>query len=488
MLLESFHTVPGGYMNSETALTYKNAIDNYIEEHREPFLAQLSELCRINSEKAQPQEGMPYGAGAAECLAAALNMAEESGFEVRNYDGYVGTVDLNSTLPARLDILAHLDVVPAGSGWTETEPFSPLVKDGRIYGRGTSDDKGPAIAVLYAMQAVKELGIPLRGNVRLILGTDEECGSSDIAYYYSKEKEAPMTFSPDAEFPVVNIEKGRFHGRLFKKFRESSGGSEIVAAGAGIKVNVVPANAQALIRGIPADEISKACDRACTETEVNFMSEEREDGILVSAAGKGAHASTPEDGNNALTGLLVFLAKLPFENIEQISAVKELLSFFPHGDVNGTALGLDMSDEISGRFTSAISILEMDPAGISAEFDCRIPVCGDNSGVPDIIREKVGAAGFTLEAEAYSKAHHVPGDSDFVRTLLASYETFTGEKGECIAMGGGTYVHDLEHGVAFGAIMPGTDTHMHGPDEFAVIDELITAAKIYALAIIQLCG
>src|SRR5699024_10557105 len=109
---------------------------------------------------------------------------------------------------SQLDILAHLDVVPAGEGWTVTEPFEPVEKDGRLYGRGTADDKGPAVAALYALRAVKELGIPLKKRVRLILGTDEECGSSDIQHYYAVEKEAPMTFSPDGAFPVVNIEKG----------------------------------------------------------------------------------------------------------------------------------------------------------------------------------------------------------------------------------------------------------------------------------------
>ena len=98
--------------------------------------------------------------------------------------------------------------MPAGEGWTVTEPFEPVIKDGKLYGRGTADDKGPAVAALYAMRAVKELGIPVKKNVRLILGTDEECGSSDIAVYYKQEKEAPMTFSPDAEFPVIKRGKG----------------------------------------------------------------------------------------------------------------------------------------------------------------------------------------------------------------------------------------------------------------------------------------
>ena len=122
---------------------------------------------------------------------------------------------------AQLDILAHLDVVPAGDGWTVTKPFEPVVKDGKIYGRGTADDKGPAVAALYAMRAVNELGIPLKKNVRLILGTDEECGSSDITHYYSVEKEAPMTFSPDASFPVINIEKGRIEGNFTAEFEPS---------------------------------------------------------------------------------------------------------------------------------------------------------------------------------------------------------------------------------------------------------------------------
>ena len=85
---------------------------------------------------------MPFGPGAAECLDTALDMAEGYGFETCDYDGYVGCVDMNE-LPKQLDILAHLDVVPAGEGWTVTKPFKPVLKDGKLYGRGTADDKGP---------------------------------------------------------------------------------------------------------------------------------------------------------------------------------------------------------------------------------------------------------------------------------------------------------------------------------------------------------
>lgn len=116
-------------------------------------------------------------------------------------------VDMNDC-PAQLDILAHVDVVPAGDGWSVTEPFVPLLRDGKLYGRGTCDDKGPAVAALYAMRAVRELNIPLKYNVRLILGADEETGCRDTDCYYSHFKEAPCSYSPDGEYPVINLEKG----------------------------------------------------------------------------------------------------------------------------------------------------------------------------------------------------------------------------------------------------------------------------------------
>ena len=162
---------------------YREKIDGYIDAHVQDMVEDIFTLCRINSEKAPAQDGAPYGPGAAKALEAALHMAEGYGFAVRNYDNYVGTADLND-MEKQLDILAHLDVVPPGEGWQVTKPFEPVEKDGCLYGRGTADDKGPAVAALYAMRAVKELGIPLKKNVRLILGTDEECGSSDIEHYY----------------------------------------------------------------------------------------------------------------------------------------------------------------------------------------------------------------------------------------------------------------------------------------------------------------
>lgn len=466
---------------------YRKEIEEYIEAHRQEMLEDICDLCRINSEKMPYKEGMPYGEGAFTALSRALAMAESYGFAINNYDNYVGTADINDC-DRQLDILAHLDVVPAGEGWEVTEPFEPVVKGDRLYGRGTADDKGPAVAALYAMRAVKELNIPLKKNVRLILGTDEECGSSDIAHYYAVEEEAPMTFSPDGAFPVVNTEKGGLNGNFTASFAPSEALPKLVSLDAGIKVNVVPGKAHAVVEGFEYEVLEAAARETEALIGIEFEFDTDEDDTEITAIGHGAHASTPEDGNNALTGLLVFLSKLPFAPCEQITMLGRISELIPHGDVNGKALGIAMSDEISGALTLAFSLLHVTDSEIDGTFDSRCPICATTENVLEVVRKRMAEKGFTLHNDSMKPPHHVAGDSEFVKTLLRAYEDYTGRKGECVSMGGGTYVHELKNGVAFGASMPETDNRMHGADEFAVIDELLVSAKIFAQVIVDLCS
>ena len=466
---------------------YREKIDAFIDAHRQELVEDVCELCRINSERMPAEEDMPFGPGAAECLDAALDMAEGYGFDTTDYDGYVGCIDLNDK-PRHLDILAHLDVVPAGEGWTVTEPFEPVEKDGKIYGRGTADDKGPAIAALYAMRAVKELGIPLKKNVRLILGTDEECGSSDIEYYYSKEPEAPMTFSPDAEFPVINIEKGRLEGHFHASFQASEAMPRLVKVEAGIKANVVPGKARAVVEGLDLKTLEAAAEAVEKETGISFVLEGDLPVMTVTAQGEGAHASTPQEGKNALTGLLVYLTRLPFAECPQMDMVKNLLKLFPHGDTCGKAAGISMEDELSGALTLAFSMLTVGADGLEGVFDSRCPICATEESVLGVVKQAMADQGLTLENDSMIPPHHVDGNSHFVRTLLSVYEDYTGLEGSCQATGGGTYVHSLKNGVAYGAALPGTDNRMHGADEFAVVDELVLSAKIFAQVIVELCS
>jgi len=181
-------------------MNHKEQISAWVDAHREAYLEDVKTLCRIDSSKGEAEPGKPFGDGPYRALCAAEEMLRGYGLATKNYENYVLAADLGEG-ERELDILAHLDVVPGQGDWTVTEAFNPIEKDGVLYGRGVADDKGPAVAAIYALRAVKELGIPLKKSVRLILGTDEESGSGCIAHYYATEKEAPCTFSPDAEYP-----------------------------------------------------------------------------------------------------------------------------------------------------------------------------------------------------------------------------------------------------------------------------------------------
>ena len=467
---------------------YQDQINAYFDDpaRRQQLVEMISRLVRIRSVREEAQPGMPFGPGPAAALAEGLKLAEELGFAAKNYDNYVGAVDFNDQ-ETQLHILCHLDVVGEGTGWTVTEPYEPVEVDGMLYGRGTDDDKGPVAAVLLAMQAVKDLGVPLKKNVRLLMGTDEESGSEDIAYYYSKEPYAPCTFSPDGEFPVINLEKGSYKPVFTKTWAAESATPRVKELHGGFRINVLPPEAQCVVAELSAQAAQPYCDKAAAETGVAYELTERGDDLHILCKGKGAHASTPEEGVNAITGLIHLLCALPLAKVGSTAALHALNALFPHGDSAGKALGIAQADEISGPLTLAFSLLELNDTGLSGQFDSRVPVCADEDNCKAVAEAAFAKFGFAAEG-GMQAPHYTPADTPLVTTLLKCYEQYSGRKGECLAIGGGTYVHDIPGGVAFGCAMPGFNGNMHGPDEHTCIADQLTAAKIFAQAIIDLCG
>ena len=466
----------------------KSRIDAYFDDpaRRAELVELISRLVRVRSVKGEPQPGMPYGPGPAAALAEALEICQELGFEGSNYDGYVGTADLNGQ-ETILHILGHLDVVGEGTGWTVTGPYEPKEIDGKLYGRGTGDDKGPVVCALLAMKAVRELGAELKSNVRLILGTDEESGSSDIAYYYSKEPYAPYAFTPDANFPVINTEKGHYHPCFTRSWAPETAVPRVKELHGGFRINVLPPEADCLVTGLTAGAVQPCCDRAAAETGAAFELREEGADLRILCHGKGAHASTPEEGNNAITALLHLIAALPLAKGESTDALLALHTLFPHGDSAGKELGIAQADEISGALTLCFSLLELDEGGISGQFDCRAPICANDETCKLVTQAAFARHGFTAQGDM-GPAHHTPAGTPFIDTLLRCYEQYTGKKGECLAIGGGTYVHDIPGGVAFGCEFPGFNGNMHGANEFILVDDLITSCKIFTQAILDLCS
>ena len=467
---------------------YQDKINAYFDDpaRRQQLVECISRLVRIRSVREEAQPGMPFGPGPAAALAEALKLAGELGFAAKNYDNYVGAVDFNDQ-ETQLHILCHLDVVGEGTGWTVTQPYKPIEVDGMLYGRGTDDDKGPAVAALLAMQAVRDLGVPLKKNVRLLLGTDEESGSEDIAYYYNKEPYAPCTFSPDGEFPVINLEKGSYKPVFTKTWAAESATPRVTEFHGGFRINVLPPEASCVVAGLSDEAARPYCEAAAAETGVTYELTQQGDDLHILCKGKGAHASTPEEGVNAITGLIHLLCALPLAKVGSTAALHALNALFPHGDCAGKALGIAQADEMSGPLTLAFSLLEMTDTGLSGQFDSRVPVCANEDNCKKVTEASFAKFGFAAEG-GMQEPHYTPADTPLVTTLLKCYEQYTGNKGECLAIGGGTYVHEIPGGVAFGCAMPGFNGNMHGPDEHTCIADQLTAAKIFAQAIIDLCG
>ncbi len=485
-------------------------IDAWIDSHREEMIEDLKLLVRIPSVRSEALEGMPYGAACAEAVGAMQGLMEKYGLETTNYGNHCIAGDLKGQGEKALDILAHLDVVPVSENWTKTSPFEPLIEGDRIYGRGTQDDKGPAVASLYAMRCMKELGICLKKGVRLLCGSDEECGSGDLDYYYSIEEEAEYTFSPDADYPLINVEKGRLarsfwtQGQLNHPIEKGSAGNmDEAVKGAGVRVlridvgetpNVIPGKGTISLQGVSKEDLILASERMKKIADCSFSWEENEREMTVHIEGMTGHAAFPEHAVNCVTLILSFLQYLPLAKDSGEELLTRMAKLWPYGEHNGAALGVDYSDEESGELTMSLDVLKYrvseDGArfSINGLFDARAPICCNDENLTKVVEKGLQEAGFEMEGGEMTPPHYVSADSELVQKLLESYELYFGKKGEALVTGGGTYVHHLKRGVAFGCEVSGTDNRIHGDDEYAQISILIKSAKIFADAIARLCG
>lgn len=448
-------------------------IQEFIYSHKDEIVKDLAELVAIPSVRDEAERGAPFGAEAKRALLKAEEYCQKMGFATRIIGDAVLCADCGGD--PELSILAHLDVVPAQEDTWNTDPFTLTEKDDALFGRGAIDDKGPAVAAMWALNAVKSLGIPLKKGVRLILGTDEESGSKDLEMYKEHAKFPPKVFTPDGSFPVINIEKGM----LGVKFSGNTGGNYMEFRG-GVTPNAVADKAKAIMRRVTADKVRAAVPE---ESEAKFTVTERGDNIFISCDGRAAHASTPEKGVNAVTALLSLMNRVTDE-----PGLRGIENLFPFGETDGSSLGLKCSDE-SGELTCVLSTLAIMPSGeCEGTIDIRFPTCVDLQTVKDKVCAALESHKLKYEIVIGNEPHVVPEDSEFVKQLLSVYERVEGEKGGCIAIGGGTYVHNIEGGVAFGAERGDTDYHMHSANEFITVDELLKDAVLFAHAIIEVCG
>ncbi len=450
--------------------------DMNLDKYRDQMVKTLQEWIAIPSLKADPAPKAPFGAELARMLDAALQTCADLGFETRNIDGYVGEAWMGEGNDEdALGILAHVDVVPVGDGWTR-DPFGGEVEGNIMYGRGTSDDKGPLAAALYAMLAVKEAGIPLKRKVKLIIGCDEESGWEDIDYYKKVATLPRSGFSPDATYPVINIEKGGCHYELTAPL--SKEGLQIISFNVGERFNVIPGSATALVAG-DASLIPQV--KAISEKygwPVTAVMDGND--LRITATGINGHAAYPYIARNAIGQLLITLRDLGAKGPIQELADKIGTQYL------GEGLGIQVKDGISGDLTCNMGIIRTENGQLSATLDIRTPLLVDGKRLAQVIQNHLD--GVKVEELSCKVPHYVPLSSELVQGLLSAYHEVTGREKKAIAIGGGTYARSLKEGVAFGATFPEDPDVAHQADEHVNLDSLMQSMKIFANAIVRLAG
>lgn len=450
---------------------------------KDDILRDLDELIAIDSSEDlnNTSEEYPVGPGPVKAMKKFLSFAERDGFHIKNVDNYAGRVDFGDG-EKRLGVIGHMDVVPAGDGWN-TDPFKMLIKDGKIIGRGSADDKGPALAAYYGMLLLKEAGFEPKKKIDFIVGTNEETNWVGINYYLKHEPTPDQVFSPDAEYPIINGEQGIYTLTLTFKDDDQNGDIKLLSFKAGIAENVTPQKAYATIEADNLNEIKASFDKFIAENKLDGKFDIDGTKAKIELTGQGAHASAPEVGRNAATFLGLFLDQFNFAGRD-----KNYLHFLAeteHEDFQGKKLGVFHHDELMGDLSSAPSIFEYDANTAVLKDNIRYPQGTDPDKMIKQVNDKFGNI-LTASYDSFEEPHYVPGDDPLVQTLLKVYEHQTGKKGHEVVIGGGTYGRLFKHGVAYGAQPEDAPMVMHQANEYMKVDDLIDSIAIYAEAIYEL--
>lgn len=450
------------------------------------FLSDIIKIRSILSEKVvDGANEFPFGLDIHKCFETFLNKAEVDGFTIKNVDNYGGHIDFAGTENKVIGIPVHLDVVPVQNDWG-TDPFTLVQQDGKLFGRGTVDNKGPAAAVYYALKILKENGFTPRYTYRMILGLDEETNWDGIEYYKEKVKSPDYCFVPDAEFPCVFAEKGILGFKLAKKIKKSANEKvEITSIKGGTAMNAVAGEASAIIKGLKQDflkkkveEFNKRFDSAVLRCVASGKN------LKIEAVGKAAHASTPEKGTCAISILLKFLWMI---NVDD--AIADVLEFYNdniNSKTDGSDFGINFNDDISGDLTMNVGMIKYDKKIFEVTIDVRYPVTFTDNDVYEKILEKIKDTEIGVVKLLHKMPLHQNLDSPFVRTLIDTYRQITGDDTKPISIGGGTYARGFSNAVAFGPREKNEESVEHQTNEYIKKEKLFKLINIYANAIINI--
>ena len=463
--------------------------------HDKSMIRDLEELIRIPSVyDPEGAFGEPFGRDVERCLEKILQIGTGLGFKAKNYDGYAGELDLGEGSKI-IGVLGHCDVVAPGEGWS-TDPFEPVIKDGRLYGRGSSDDKGALLACMYAAKRLKDnRKLPSDVMIRIIIGTNEEEDWNDIPHYLEKTENLPLySIVPDAQFPVIYCEKGLYDIDLLYVPDNCQTDRSIILERfeGGSARNAVAARAEATLRFTSKDddvrETAQLLKKLIYEKGFDGIVSEGEDLITVVMNGRNAHAMNPEKGINAGARLIEILSALPEEKFSHSGFVKEFRKLIGE-DYLGEKAGLACRDEESGDLTVSVGVFrESDDGLITKQASIRYPASADFEQIKAKTADGLGGGKFTIREISHMKSVYFKKDDPFVRLLMDVYREVSGDcESEPISIGGATYARAIPNAVAFGPLFPWEEELAHEPDEFVDLDSLQKAGEVYYRTFERIC-
>jgi len=434
----------------------------FIEENLDEMLDDLRQLVSFNSEYSEDEK--PFGSGNRKVLNKAIELMAKKGLLTNNLDYYCGYGETGEG-DKLIGILAHLDVVPAGDGWN-SNPFELLIKDGFCYGRGVSDDKGAAVASMWALKYLIDTGYKFKKKVRLILGCNEENGSLGIKHYVDTLGHVDMGFTPDGDFPGIYAEKGRVGGDLVGHNTniidiKSEGASNIVSKECMIKLK-------------HQDIDLKILDSFYKDNNLKYTYEND----TLTVYGKAAHASIPEDGVNAINYALVGLYKAGYKD--------NFIDFFNKKiglELHGESMGFEaLKDDISNTSLN-LGVAHMDGNNVVISIDLRFPIKSNVKVATELLESHED------EFNKFDYRHPVESiyydkNSPFIQALHQAYIKVTGDTvSQMEAIGGGTYAKSMNNIIAFGCEFQGEKNNIHGANESLNIENFKKQIEIYVEAI-----
>ncbi|EPY2305120.1 dipeptidase PepV [Clostridium sporogenes] len=459
-------------------------INKIIEELKDDLIDSTAKLVKIKSIEGEAKEGKPYGEGVANALEKALEVSEKLGFKTVNVDGYVGYAEYGEG-DEYVGVLGHLDLVPEGDGW-KYPPYAAEIHDGKMYGRGTTDDKGPIMAALYGLKAIKEAKLPLSKRVRILFGTNEETGSNEIEHYLAKEKPPVLGFTPDAEYPIIYAEKGITIFDVVKKLEiKNDKAIKLKYIKGGQASNMVPDYCEAGIECPDTDMIIRSVEYCANRNGIELTAEEKGGLVVVKSFGLSAHGSTPEIGKNAIMQMFKFLAELPLGHCDELQFIR----FFNNNvgnETDGKSFGVDLEDEPSGKLSFNVGTISMENNEIKMTLNLRYPVTYKAEDLMEKFNKKIEGTGIKVENFQDQKPLYFDDKHPLIKSLQKVYKEQTGKEPELLAIGGGTYAKEMPNIVAFGPLFPGEPDVIHKKDEYIELENLVLNAKIYGHAIYEL--